>query len=147
MDETMVSYHTPETKKSSKQWIKKGQPGHIKARVHESHMKQMVMAFFDSRGLIYTHIVPRAATINADYIIMVLGKFMEHLRKKRPLLLEEEWWFHWDNAPVHTAVKVKEWFAAKSIWRLEHAPYSPDLAPEYFFLFRKVKAKPWTSVA
>jgi formamidopyrimidine-DNA glycosylase len=24
MDETMVSYYTPETKKSSKQWIKKG---------------------------------------------------------------------------------------------------------------------------
>jgi hypothetical protein len=24
MDETMVSYHTPETKKASKQWIKKG---------------------------------------------------------------------------------------------------------------------------
>jgi hypothetical protein len=33
---------------------------------------------------------------------------MEHLRKMRPLLLEEEWWFHWDNALVHTAVKVKE---------------------------------------
>jgi Transposase (partial DDE domain) len=115
MDETMVSYHTPETKKSSKQWIKKGQPGPLKARVHKSRMKQMVMAFFDSRGLIYTHIAPRGATINADYTIMVLGKFMEHLRKKRPLLLEEEWWFHWDNAPVHTAVKVKEWFAAKSI--------------------------------
>jgi hypothetical protein len=27
MDETMVSYHTPETKKQSKQWLEKGQPG------------------------------------------------------------------------------------------------------------------------
>jgi hypothetical protein len=59
----------------------------IKARVHKSRMKQMVMAFFDSRGLIYTHIAPRGATINADYTIMVLGKFIEHLRKNRPLLL------------------------------------------------------------
>jgi hypothetical protein len=31
MDETMVCYHTPETKKQSKQWIKKGKPGPIKA--------------------------------------------------------------------------------------------------------------------
>jgi hypothetical protein len=69
---------------------------------------------------------------------MVLGKFMEHLRKKRSLRVEEEWWFHWDNAPVHTAVKVKVWFATKSIRRLEHAPYSPDLAPADF-LFRRVK--------
>jgi [histone H3]-lysine36 N-dimethyltransferase SETMAR len=111
----------------------------LKARVHKSCMKEMVMAFFDSRGLIYTPLAPRGATINADYTIMVLGNFMEHLRKKRPLLLEEEWWFHWDNAPVHTAVKVKEWFAAKSIRRLEQAPYSPDLAPADFFLFRRVK--------
>jgi hypothetical protein len=36
-------------------------------------------------------------------------------------------------------VKVKEWFAAKSIQRLEHALYLPDLAPADFFLFRRVK--------
>jgi hypothetical protein len=34
MDETMVSYHMPETEKQSKQRIKKGQPGPIKVRVH-----------------------------------------------------------------------------------------------------------------
>jgi histone-lysine N-methyltransferase SETMAR len=59
MDETMVCYHTPETKKQPKHWIKKGKPGPIKARVQASRVKQMVMAFFDCRGLIYTHIVPR----------------------------------------------------------------------------------------
>jgi hypothetical protein len=84
MDETMVSYHTPETKKQSKQWIPKGQPGPLKARVHASRTKQMVVAFFDSRGLIYTHIVPRGASINVTYTIKVLGKFLEHFKKKRP---------------------------------------------------------------
>jgi hypothetical protein len=69
MDETMVSYHTPETKKASKQWIKKGLPGPIKAKLHASRTKQMLLAFFDSKGLIYTHIVPRGSTINADYIL------------------------------------------------------------------------------
>jgi hypothetical protein len=56
---TMISHHTPETKKQSKQWIKKGQPGPLKARVHASQTKQMILAFFDSKGLIYTNIVPR----------------------------------------------------------------------------------------
>ena len=36
MDETMISYHTPETKKQSEQWRWKGQPGPIKAKVHAS---------------------------------------------------------------------------------------------------------------
>ena len=34
MDETMVSLHTPETKKQSKRWVPRGQPGPVKARVH-----------------------------------------------------------------------------------------------------------------
>ena len=84
MDKTMVSYHTPETKKQSKQWIKKGQPGPVKVRVHASCTKQMLLVFFDSEGLIYAHIVPKGAAINANYILVVLGKFLEHLRRKRP---------------------------------------------------------------
>jgi hypothetical protein len=51
MNENMVCYHTPETKRQSKQWVKRGQPESIKATVHASWTKQMVMAFFDSKGL------------------------------------------------------------------------------------------------
>ena len=42
------------------------------------------MAFFDSKGLIYTHIVPRGATINGNYIVMALGKFMRIWRRRGP---------------------------------------------------------------
>jgi hypothetical protein len=107
MDETMVSYHTPETKKQSKQWVEKGQPGPIKARVHASRTKQMLLAFFDSKGLIYTNIVPRGTMVNANYIVKALGTFMQHLKKKRPEMVPREWFFHWDNVPVHTAAVVK----------------------------------------
>ncbi len=97
MDETIVSYHTPETKKQSRQWIEKGKPGPIKAGVHASRTKQMVMAFFDCKGLIYTHIVPGGDKVNAIYIVKVLGTFMKHLRKKRPEMVSQDWFFHWDN--------------------------------------------------
>jgi histone-lysine N-methyltransferase SETMAR len=49
------------------------------------------------------------------------------------------WFFHWDNAPVHTIAVVKNWLAAKQIQLLPHPPYSPELVPADFFLFRKVK--------
>jgi hypothetical protein len=93
MDETMVCYRTRKTKKQSKQWIKKGKPGPIKARVQAICVKQMVMAFFDCRGLIYTHIVPRAK-INAMYIVKALGTFMKHFKKKRPEMVSRERFFH-----------------------------------------------------
>jgi hypothetical protein len=37
----------PQTKQQSKQWLVKGEPGPIKAKVHASRSKQMVLAFFD----------------------------------------------------------------------------------------------------
>ncbi len=138
MDETLVSYFTPETKRMSKEWTLKGKPGPLKAKVQDSRSKQMVFTFFDLRGLIYTHIASRSATINAPYVVDVLGKFWRSLRLKRPELLSQQWFFHWDNAPVHTAALVSDWFDAHGIQRLEHPTYSPDLAPADFF-FRKVK--------
>jgi hypothetical protein len=48
----------------------------------------MLFAFFDSKGLVYSHIVPRGSTINAAYIMKVQDVFMRHLRKKRPFLVE-----------------------------------------------------------
>jgi hypothetical protein len=89
MDETLVSYFTPETKRMSKEWTLKGKPGPLKAKVQASRSKQMVFAFFDLRGLIYTHIASRSATINAPYVVDVLGKFWRSLRLKRPELLSQ----------------------------------------------------------
>jgi hypothetical protein len=93
MDETMVWYHMPQRKKQSQQWIKKGQPGPIKAKAQASLTKQLMLASFDSSGLVYSHILPRGSTVNAAYIVKVLNVFMKHLRKKRPVLVEQGWFF------------------------------------------------------
>lgn len=140
MDETAVSLHTPETKKQSMQWIKKGQPGPLKARVHATRQKIMVLAFFDRNGIIYTNVVPQGQTVNAAYMVQVLAQFLKRMRQKRPALVaQKDWLLHWDNAPVHTATAVKDFLAKKDIAVLEHPPYSPDLAPADFFLFPKIK--------
>jgi len=46
---------------------------------------------------------------------------------------------HHDNATAHTALSVRESLATKQITVLEHPAYSPDLDPNYFFLFQKIK--------
>jgi hypothetical protein len=53
--------------------------------------------------------------------------------------LKGEWFLHWDNAPVHTAMVIHKFLAIKSIKRLSHPPYSPDLTPVNYFLFPKLK--------
>jgi histone-lysine N-methyltransferase SETMAR len=139
MDESAVSFHTPESKQQSKQWLVKGSPGPIKAKKHATRKKQMVLAFFDSKGFIYTNFVPRGRTVNSAYIIEALDRFLKALKEKRLTMTAGTWWFHWDNAPVHTAVVVTNWMAARQFQIIKHQLYSPDLAPADFFLFPSVK--------
>jgi hypothetical protein len=61
-------------------------------------MKQMVLAFFDSKGLIYTNYAPRGTTVNAKYIVDALCKFLKVLKQKRPEMTARNWWFHFDKA-------------------------------------------------
>ncbi len=58
------------------------------------------------RGLIYTNFVPRGKTVNAMSIIEALTRFLRVLKEKRLAMAAENWWLHWDNAPVHTAAMV-----------------------------------------
>ncbi len=54
MDESAVSFRTPEVKQQSMLWVEKGQTGATKAQVHASRMNQMLQVFFNAKGIIYT---------------------------------------------------------------------------------------------
>jgi len=43
------------------------------------------------------------------------------------------------NAPSHTSILTHQLLAKNKIAVIPHKPYSPDLAPCYFFLFPKMK--------
>ena len=45
-----------------------------------------------------------------------------------------------DNAPAHSAIRVRQFLAQRMVVVLDHPPYSPDLTPADFFLFPRVKA-------
>ncbi len=51
--------------------------------------------------------------------------------------MSQQWFFDWDNARVHTVAMVSSWFDAHGVQRLEHAPYSPNIAPAGYFLLKK----------
>lgn len=140
-DETWIYFTTPEMKEQSKQWIRKGAPAPTKAKVVRSAKKVMVIPFFDSEGLIYTHYVPPNQTVNAQYFIGVLTTFLDHLRRKRPHLKTGNWVLHLDNARPHTAAITRNFLASKGVVTISHPPYSPDLSPPDFFLFPEVKRR------
>jgi hypothetical protein len=94
MDESTVAMQTLETNRQGMQWLKKGTSGLVKVKVAATRAKQMVLVFCDNKGVLYTNYVPRGKTVNADYIIDALGRFMKIVRVKRPHLAPWEWKLH-----------------------------------------------------
>ena len=69
----------------------------------------------------------------------VLTRLRESVWRKRPGLWPDKWTLHHDNAPAHDTLRVCEFLAKNSITKMDHPPYSPDLAPCDFWLFSKLK--------
>jgi len=60
-------------------------------------------------------------------------------RRKRSGMEIEEIIYHHDNTPSHRAADTLETIDFLGMERLEHAPYSPDLALMDFVLFLRLK--------
>jgi len=100
----------------------------------------MLLTFFDIRGIVHYEFVPTEQTVHQVYYLEVLERLREKVKRKRPELFDNNSWIlHHDNAPAHKALSVREFLATKQITVLEHPAYSPDLAPNDFFLFPKIK--------
>ncbi|UYV60652.1 hypothetical protein LAZ67_1001763 [Cordylochernes scorpioides] len=71
---------------------------------------------------------------------MIKSKLKEAVRQKRPeKWYQKNWLLHHDNARAHTAVTVQLYLAKHGIALLPQLPYSPDLSPNDFFLYPKIK--------
>jgi prephenate dehydratase len=70
MDEIVVLYYTPQIKRQSKQWIKRGFP-RTACQPNQADSARL----FNSQGFMYMHIILRSIIINAKYTVVVLGKF------------------------------------------------------------------------
>jgi hypothetical protein len=84
IDETAVTFHYPQKEAAEQTVAWEGHAGLFRAKVHATRIKQMILALFDNKGLIYTNYVPQGNTMNAKYIMEALGKFLEIFKQKRP---------------------------------------------------------------
>lgn len=55
--------------------------------------------------------------------------YLEVLEDNLPFHYTDDLVFMQDNAPIHTATKVREWFQENGISTTDWPPYSPDLNP------------------
>jgi hypothetical protein len=111
MGELVVSFHTPESKNLPKKWLKKGTPGSVLSQVHTRRSKQVVLAFLDNKGMVYTYYIPRGKIGNANNTIKAPLTFQKALKMMMPELRAREPFSQWANALSHPLIAVKEFWA------------------------------------
>ena len=84
--------------------------------------------------------LPAKHTVTAAwYTECCLPKVFQTVERLRPKSGIRGMKFHHDNAPAHTAGRIKEFLRQSGLEMIEHPPYSPELAPCDFWLFPNLK--------
>ncbi|UYV70801.1 hypothetical protein LAZ67_8000674 [Cordylochernes scorpioides] len=140
-DETWVYGYNPETKRQYAEWRGQGEPRPKKSRILKSRNKVLLVAFLDNKGIVHHEYLPAGQTVIKEMYLSILRRLREAIRKKRPeKWINGDWILHHDNARPHTAHLVTSFLAKNGTEILPQPPYSPDIAPNDFFLFPKLKA-------
>ena len=140
-DETWVHYFEPVRKVSNKIWATKHSKRPIIAKRSLSAKKVLYAIFFPGEGVAIKVPVKKGKSITGKYYKdVVLKKLKKYYQKRRPATGFKQVRLLHDNAPAHTSTIVTAFLKKEKVTVLPHPPYSPDLAPCDFFLFRKLKA-------
>lgn len=138
-DETWVHHYEPESKQESMQWHKKGTPPPKKFKVSESVGKMMATILWDTEGILLIDYKEKGVNITGEYYASLLQQLKEAFKEKRPGKWSRGVLLLHDNAPVHKCRTAMAALINCGFDTLIHPPYSPDLAPSYYYLFPKMK--------
>mgnify|MGYP003416975832 FL=1 len=139
MDETWLHHFTPESNRQSAEWTARDEPTPKRGKTQKSAGKILASVFWDTHGIIFIDYLKKGKTINNDYYVALLERLKDEIAKKRPHLKKKKVLFHQDNAPCHKSMKSMAKLQELGFELLPHPPYSPDLAPSDFFLFKDLK--------
>jgi [histone H3]-lysine36 N-dimethyltransferase SETMAR len=136
-DEKWIHYNNLKRKKS---W---GPPGHastLTAKPNIHGAKLMLCIWWDQKGVVYYELLKPNETITGERYQQQLMQLSRALKVKRPEYAKrhDKVIFQHDNARPHVARIVKDTLEALNWDVLPHPPYSPDIAPSDYHLFRSM---------
>lgn len=136
-DEKWVRYDNPKRRATY------GYPGHASsstARPNIHGAKVMLCIWWDQQGVVYYELLQPNETITGDVYRRQLMRLSRALREKRPQFEQrhDKVILQHDNARPHVATAVKTYLETLKWEVLPHPPYSPDIAPSDYHLFRSM---------
>lgn len=136
-DEKWIVYNNVIRKRS---WSKRGEPPAATPKDGLHPKKVMLCIWWDWKGVVYYELLPQGQTIDSDKYCSQLNKLKRALHENRPETINRKGVvFHHDNAKPHTSLQTRQKLLRLDWDVLPHPPYSPDLAPSDYYLFRSLQ--------
>ena len=123
-----------------KQWLDPGQKSlpDVKSDLHPKRI--MLCVWWDMKGVIYFEVLDNNQTVNSNLYSQQLQRLNEVLFQKRPVLANQKGviLLH-DNGTPHVSKLTQQTIEQLGWEVLAHPPWSPDLAPSDYHLFRSLR--------
>lgn len=138
MDESWIYTYDPLSRAQSSEWLAPGEPRpQILCRTL-AVSKVLLVSFFDWRGMVYYKMLRNCeySTVNTQHFLAILGRLQAALDVRRPHRRHQ---IHMDNATPHNAPDTKMQMLLTGVRRVPHPPCSPDLAPNDYWFYPRLK--------
>ena len=116
-----------------RQWLSPGRTGVVTPKPDLHPKKVMLSVWWGVRGIIHWEILPDDCTITADLYCQQLNRVAAKLKGKQDRI-----YFLHDNARPHVAKSTRQKLLSLGWITIPHPPYSPDLAPTDYHLYRSL---------
>ncbi|CAJ0590615.1 unnamed protein product [Cylicocyclus nassatus] len=126
-----------DNQRRKRQWLSRNEQPKPTPKPDAHGKKTMLCVWWNIRGLVYFEVLPPSQPVTADLYAEQLEKVDRALRRQgeNPRTIK----FLHDNARPHVANIAQQKIEELGWQLLPHPPYSPDLAPSDFHLFRSMQ--------
>ncbi|XP_049307894.1 histone-lysine N-methyltransferase SETMAR-like isoform X2 [Bactrocera dorsalis] len=100
--------------------------------------KVMLSIWWDWKGIIHYELLEPDRTVDSTFYCQQLLRLKQAIEIKRPELMNRIV-FHQDNARPYTSLMTRQTLGELGWEVLMHPPYSPDLSPSDYHLFRPLQ--------
>ena len=136
-DEKWITYDNNVRKRS---WTKRNEAPQTVAKPKLTPRKVMLSVWWDWKGIVHYELLPSGQTIDSNLYCQQLERLRQAIEKTRPELINRKGVvFHRDNARPHVSIATRQKLRELGWEVLMHPPYSPDLAPSDYHLFRSLQ--------
>ena len=123
--------------KVRKEWVSPNKQATPRAKQGLHPKKTLLCVWWNVQGVIHSELLPKNQTITAELYCQQMRRLEMKIREKRPHQNHSVILFH-DNARPHIANMTRMALDDLQWEVLPHPPYSPDIAPSDFYLFRSL---------